>query len=56
MTGYCYIDGIDIYDEFGVIVEGDGYDELLSFPSLKEPDKNDWPEENGIEVDLSEPS
>jgi hypothetical protein len=55
MTGYCYIDGIDIYDEFGVIVEGDGYDELLSFPSLKEPDKNDWPEENGIEVDLSEP-
>lgn len=55
MTGYCYIDGIDIYTEFGVFIEGDGYDELLSFPALKEPDKNDWPEEHGIEVDLSEP-
>lgn len=55
MTGYCYIDGIDIYTEFGVFIEGDGYDGLLSFPALKEPDKNDWPEEHGIEVDLSEP-
>ncbi len=55
MTGYCYIDGIDIYAEYGVFIEGDGYNELLSFPALKEPDKNDWPEEHGIEIDLSEP-
>lgn len=55
MTGYCYIDGVDIYNEFGVFISGDGYDELLSFPAMKEPDKNDWPEEHGIEVDLTEP-
>lgn len=55
MTGYCNIDGIDIYTEFGVFIEGDGYNGLLSFPAMKEPDKNDWPEEHGIEVDLSEP-
>lgn len=54
MTGYCHIDGIDIYTEFGVFIES-GYDGLLSFPALKEPDKNDWPEEHGIEVDLTEP-
>ena len=35
MTGLCYIDGIDIYAEYGVFIEGDGYNELLSFPALK---------------------
>ncbi|HBG39904.1 MAG TPA: hypothetical protein DDW85_00655 [Porphyromonadaceae bacterium] len=55
MTGDCYIDGIDIYTEYGVFIEGDGYNELLSFAALKEPDKNDWAEEHGIEVDLSSP-
>ncbi len=54
MNGSCYIDGIDIFDEYGVFIEGDGYDELFSFPAIVDPDKNDWPEENGVEVDLSE--
>lgn len=53
MTGACYIDNIDIFAQYGVIIEGDGYNELLTFPAIKEPDKNDWAEENGIEVDLS---
>lgn len=55
MTGNCYIDGRDIYTDFGIIVEGDGYDELFSFPTRVEPDKNDWAEEHGIEPDLSNP-
>lgn len=53
MTGYCCIDGKDIFSEFGVIIAENGYNELLTFPAIVEPDKNDWAEENGIEVDLS---
>lgn len=56
MTGACYIDGVDIYAEFGVIITEGGYNELLTFPAMKEPDKNDWAEYNGVEVDLSAPA
>jgi hypothetical protein len=31
-----------------------GYNDLLAFPALKSPERNNWPEEDGIEVDLSE--
>lgn len=54
MIGACYIDGIDVYSQFGVIIEGDGYNELLTFPAMKQPDQNDWAEQNGVEVDLSQ--
>lgn len=55
MTGTLYIDGHDIYAEFGVFITEGGYNGLISFPSLKEPDKNDWHEYDGIEVDLASP-
>ncbi len=55
MIGQCYIDGVDIYVKYGVIISGDGYDQLLSFPDIIEPDRNDWPEEHGIDVDLTDP-
>lgn len=55
MRDNCYIDGISIWNRFGVWVTKGGYKDLLTFPSLVDPDKNDWPEEDGIEVDLSEP-
>ena len=29
-----------------------GLDSLFSFPAIKEPESNDWPEEDGLEVDL----
>lgn len=51
----CYIDGISCLQRFGVWVTRGGYDDLLRFPSMAEPDKNDWPDEDGIEVDLSDP-
>lgn len=54
MTGTCYIDGKDIYIQFGVIITQGGYNDFLTFPAIQEPDKTDWAEENGIEVDLSE--
>lgn len=55
MRNNCYIDGISTWDKFGVWVTKGGYSDLLTFPALVDPDKNDWPEEDGIEVDLSDP-
>lgn len=55
MRNNCYIDGISTWDRFGVWVTKGGYSDLLTFPALVDPDKNDWPEEDGIEVDLSDP-
>ena len=55
MIGAFYIDGIDIYARYGVVIASGGYNDLLAFPALKEPEANDWPEEDGVEVDLSAP-
>ena len=55
MKGAFYIDGEDMYLRFGAVLISGGYDDILTFPSLKEPEKNDWPEEDGVEVDLSDP-
>lgn len=55
MNNTTYIDGKDILAEFGVIVTSGGYNSLLSYPSLKQVEYNNWPEEDGIEPDLSNP-
>lgn len=55
MNNRVYIDGIDIQQRFGVVVPSGGFDELFLFPPLKEPKKNNWPEHDGIEVDLENP-
>ena len=55
MTGRLYIDGKDIYAEYGVYVVQGGWNELISYPPLKPIDSNDWQEEDGIEADLSAP-
>lgn len=54
----CYIsrDGntwVDIFDRYGVLVKMGGYNNLLSFPSVKTPKSNDWVEEDYEDVDLS---
>ena len=49
MIDNCYIDGISICNRFGVWVTKGGYNGLLAFPAMKEPESNDWPEEDGIE-------
>lgn len=56
MIGKLFVDGTDAYIKYGVFVIKGSYDSLVAFPSLKEPDKNDWPEEDGQEVDLSAPA
>ena len=56
MTGQFYIDGIDAYISLGVCIAKGSYNNLVAFPAMKEPDKNDWPEEDGQEFDLSSPT
>ena len=49
------MDGTGCLKRYGVWITKGGYDELLTFPALKTPERNDWPEEDGIEADLSAP-
>jgi len=53
MTGKTYIDGVDIFTTYGVWITEGGYNGLVAFPPLKQPDANDWQEEDGTDVDLS---
>jgi len=55
MRNNCYIDGVSMWDKYGVWITKGGYNDLLLFPALKEPKINSWPEEDGIEVNLLNP-
>lgn len=47
------IDDLNLYGVYGVIIEA-GLKTLLQDPDLKDPETQEWPEQNGIEVDLTE--
>lgn len=53
MTGSCIIDGTDI-STLGIFIERGGSDDFLSFPNRREPDQVDWPDEDGLDVDLTD--
>lgn len=53
MAGDLLIDGIDVYTAYGCILTDNSYQRLIQYPSLKNVQVNDWPEENGIEADTS---
>jgi hypothetical protein len=53
MTGSCIIDGVDIAT-LGMFIERGGSDDFLSFPNRREPDNVDWPDEDGLDVDLTD--
>lgn len=55
MIGRLYIDGNDVYAQYGVYVVKDGWNELIAFPPLKAVTSNDWQEMDGVEADLSNP-
>lgn len=55
MKGRLYIDGTDVYATFGVYVISGGYNELVAFPPLKSVTSTEWQEEDGAEVDLTDP-
>jgi hypothetical protein len=50
------IDGINIRTTYGAEIGRGGYAALLAWPSLRTPDTEDWPEEDGIEADLAAPT
>lgn len=52
-SGEILIDGISAFSQFGVYALN--YRGLLGWAPLKEITATDWPEEDGIEVDLSSP-
>jgi hypothetical protein len=52
-TGSCIIDGKDIA-AYGMFILRGGDCDLLPFPDRTEPVQNDWHEEDGVDVDLSE--
>lgn len=52
-TGECIIDGTDIAT-LGMFIERDGSNDLLAFPERRRPDQNDWAEEDGIDVDMTD--
>jgi hypothetical protein len=56
MDGRFFIDGENAYARYEVIVAEGGYGKLVSFPPLKKVASNDWHEDNGVEVDLSNPT
>jgi hypothetical protein len=47
-----FIDGMDLWTTFGIGIEG-GSDDFLKIPERKESTTHDWPDEDGIDVDLS---
>lgn len=55
MGGKFTIDGVEAWSCYGAWVLQGGYGGLLSYPPVKEPDTNDWKEEDGLECDLSAP-
>lgn len=55
MKGLWYIDGIDIFTKYNIGIVRDGFNDLFVFPAFKDLYYNDWPENDGIDIDLSDP-
>lgn len=54
-VGKLLIDGIDAFIEYGVSVARYGYKQVIQMPSFKKLDSTDWPDDDGIETDLTDP-
>lgn len=51
--GSCIIDTVDLA-AYGIFIERGGSDDFISFPDRRTPDFNDWPDEDGLDVDLTD--
>lgn len=56
MIGNFIIDSQDAYRKYGALMTEGSYRSLLSWPSLKAVQGNEWHEEEGMEADLSAPA
>jgi hypothetical protein len=52
LSGKWYLDSIDLWDIFSMIIE-EGSADFLRYPAKKESVTHDWGDSNGIDVDLS---
>lgn len=55
MTGEVTIDTIDIWTQYGAFIVKGGFDDLLKPARRKASLTNNWPEQNGVEIDLTAP-
>lgn len=53
-TGRHFLDGMDLWTTFGMLVES-GSDDFLKYPDRKDSITHDWQDSNGLDVDLSRP-
>lgn len=52
VSGYFFLDGIDMWTTFGVFIE-EGSSDFLRYAPKKASIEHDWQDSNGVEVDLS---
>lgn len=55
MNGDFLIDGVSAYGTYGMFVRQNGFADAVSLPSFKTIETVEWPEEDGIDADLSAP-
>ncbi len=56
MAARVYLDGWDIAEAYGATLLEGSLESLLSPPPIKDPPAVDWGEEDGMDVDLSQPA
>lgn len=52
VSGYFFMDGMDLWVQFGLFIEK-GSADFLRYPPKKESITHDWLDSNGLDVDLS---
>jgi hypothetical protein len=55
MTGEVFIDNNDIWTAYGMILLAGSYNDLLKPSKRKASLSNNWQDENGLEIDLTDP-
>lgn len=55
MKGRLYINGTDLFTEYGLYVAEQGYNELIQWAALKDVETVDWHEYDGVEPNLLHP-
>lgn len=55
LNGLYIIDGVDIWQTYSAVILKGSYSSLLAYPKRKDPDYDDWFEEDFIDVDYSTP-
>lgn len=52
-SGWWWIDGFDLWDNFGLMIEK-GTADFLKVPPRKDTNQHDWPDQNGLDIDTTQ--